>query len=95
MAYLFSMGSGFLQGEELMIRKLPKDGSITYKRKFALFPTYTMDGYWVWLSWVFVGHRWFAYNNYWMYQGAWLKEYDWMAGRFDQTHEIGEHKDFD
>jgi hypothetical protein len=55
-----------------MIRKLPKDGTITFKRKFALFPTYTTDGYWVWLSWVVVKRKWFAYRNRWLYQGVQL-----------------------
>jgi hypothetical protein len=72
MAYLCSTGLGVLQGEELMIRKLPKDGTITFKRKFALFPTYTTDGYWVWLSWVVVKRKWFAYSKRWLYQGVQL-----------------------
>ena len=55
-----------------MIRKLPYGGTIIFKRKFALFPTCTTDGYWVWLSWVVVKHKWCAYNNKWLYQGTQL-----------------------
>ena len=55
-----------------MKRKLPEDGAIIHKRKFALLPTATNDGYYIWFEWYTQEYVYCYYDNYWRRQRAYL-----------------------
>lgn len=55
-----------------MKRKLPDDGAIIHKRKFALLPIATNDDYYIWLEWYTQVYVYCYHDNYWMRQGAYI-----------------------
>lgn len=52
--------------------KLPDDGAIIHKRKFALLPIATNDSYYIWLEWYTQAYVYCYYDNYWRRQGAYV-----------------------
>jgi len=55
-----------------MKRKLPENGAIRHKRKFALLPRVTDDDYSIWLEHYTQVYVYCSYDNYWRRQGAYL-----------------------
>ena len=55
-----------------MIRKIPEDGEIKYRLRFALLPVRTEDRYFVWLDWYTQVDRYFSYSESWSKQKTYL-----------------------
>ena len=52
-----------------MIRKLPEHGTLRRKKRFALLPVETEDGYFIWLEWYTKVER---YDHFRLSNGGWV-----------------------
>ena len=55
-----------------MISKMPEDGEIRHRRRFALLPVRTEDRYLVWLDWYTQVDKYFSYSESWSEQKVYL-----------------------
>lgn len=54
--------------------KLPKEGTVDFKRKFAFFPVHTIDEQIVWLEFIY-RKRTFQFGVWHTHRGAYLPEH--------------------